>query len=136
MEVGGESGDRATSRCRSDANHPWGPSPLVRRGRGRRGGAVRSEDLLWGWSVRDIPITWHYRWAWDDRHSLDEAFRDGSVAMAEWPGRQPGESGPFIAGHTLVFGNDVSVRPNLFCAAVERLGRGEHLIRNVPGLYT
>ena len=92
------------------------------------------EDLLWGWPVQDIAITWYYQWSRDDYHALNDAFRDGYETEAEWPERYPGEIDRLIAGRTLVIGNDVLIQPEWRYAAAETLDRGERRIRDVLNL--
>ena len=92
------------------------------------------EDLVWGWPVQDIAITWYYQWSRDDYQALNDAFRDGYETEAEWPERYPGEINRFIAGRTLVIGNDVLIQPEWRHAAAATLDRGERRIRDVLNL--
>ena len=92
------------------------------------------EDLVWGWPVEDIAITWYYQWSRDDFRSLNRAFRDGYEKVAPWPERYPGEIDRLIAGRTLVIGNDVLIQPEWRHAAEETLERGERRIRDLLNL--
>lgn len=89
------------------------------------------EDLLWGWPVQDIAITWYYQWSRSDFRSLNDAFRDGYETLTKWPERYPGEIDRLIAGRTLVIGNYVLIQPELRLAAAETLDRGERRIRDL-----
>jgi len=89
------------------------------------------EDLLWGWPVQDIAITWYYQWSRNDFRSLNDAFRDGYETVVQWPERYPGEIDRLIAGRTLVIGNYVLIQPEWRFAAGETLDRGERRIRDL-----
>lgn len=92
------------------------------------------EDLLWGWPVQDIAITWYYQWSRDDFRSLNTAFREGYETVAPWPERYPGEIDRLIAGRTLVIGNSVLIQSEWRDVAKETLDRGERRIRDLLSL--
>lgn len=92
------------------------------------------EDLLWGWPVQDIAITWYYQWSRDDYRGLNDAFRGGYETVMPWPERYPGEIDRLIAGRTLVIGNSVLIQPEWRHVAEETLDRGERRIRDVLSL--
>ena len=74
--------------------------------------ALDFEDLMWGFPVQDIAITFYY---WQDRPQfgdLREAFRRGYTQHADWPERVPGQIDTFIAARGLDLANFVIGDPN------------------------
>jgi Ser/Thr protein kinase RdoA (MazF antagonist) len=74
--------------------------------------ALDFEDLMWGYPVQDIAITFYY---WQDREdfaSLRAAFKRGYSSHSEWPEQVPGEIDWFIAGRGLDLANFVLQDPN------------------------
>ncbi len=74
--------------------------------------ALDFEDLMWGYPVQDIAITFYY---WQDHAQfgeLREAFRQGYTQHAEWPEQVRGQIDTFIAGRGLDLANFVLRDPN------------------------
>jgi Ser/Thr protein kinase RdoA (MazF antagonist) len=74
--------------------------------------ALDFEDLMWGFPVQDIAITFYY---WQDRKdfaALREAFRQGYTRLGQWPEQVPGEIDTLIAGRGLDLANFVVQDPN------------------------
>jgi Ser/Thr protein kinase RdoA (MazF antagonist) len=74
--------------------------------------ALDFEDLMWGYPVQDIAITFYY---WQDRpqfEELREAFKRGYISHSEWPEQWPGQIDTFIAGRGLDLANFVLRDPN------------------------
>ena len=74
--------------------------------------ALDFEDLMWGYPVQDIAITFYY---WQDHAQfgeLREAFRRGYTEHAEWPEQVRGQIDTFIAARGLDLANFVLRDPN------------------------
>jgi Ser/Thr protein kinase RdoA (MazF antagonist) len=74
--------------------------------------ALDFEDLMWGYPVQDIAITFYY---WQGRPQvgeLREAFRRGYEKHGDWPERSPGQIDTFIAGRGLDLVNFILQDPN------------------------
>lgn len=74
--------------------------------------ALDFEDLMWGYPVQDIAITFYY---WQDHPQsgeLREAFRCGYTSHSDWPEQAPGQIDTFIAGRGLDLSNFVLQDPN------------------------
>ncbi len=74
--------------------------------------ALDFEDLMWGYPVQDIAITFYY---WQDHPQfgeLQEAFRRGYAQHASWPEQVRGQIDTFIAARGLDLANFVLRDPN------------------------
>jgi Ser/Thr protein kinase RdoA (MazF antagonist) len=74
--------------------------------------ALDFEDLMWGYPVQDIAITFYY---WQDHPGfgeLREAFKHGYTGHGDWPERAHGQIDTFIAGRALDLANFVLQDPN------------------------
>jgi Ser/Thr protein kinase RdoA (MazF antagonist) len=74
--------------------------------------ALDFEDLMWGYPVQDIAITFYY---WQDHAQfgeLQEAFRRGYTEHADWPEQVRGQIDTFIAGRGLDLANFILRDPN------------------------
>ena len=74
--------------------------------------ALDFEDLMWGYPVQDIAITFYY---WQDHAQfgeLREAFKCGYTEYGEWPEQVRGQIDTFIAGRGLDLANFVLRDPN------------------------
>jgi Ser/Thr protein kinase RdoA (MazF antagonist) len=74
--------------------------------------ALDFEDLMWGFPVQDVAVTFYY---WQDREdfaALREAFRQGYTRHSEWPEQVAGEIDTLIAGRGLDLANFVLQDPN------------------------
>jgi Ser/Thr protein kinase RdoA (MazF antagonist) len=74
--------------------------------------ALDFEDLMWGYPVQDIAITFYY---WQDRadlRGLRAAFKNGYTEYSDWPEQAPGQIDTLIAGRGLDLANFVLVDPN------------------------
>ena len=74
--------------------------------------ALDFEDLMWGYPVQDIAITFYY---WQDHAQfgeLREAFKRGYTEHAAWPEEVCGQIDTFIAGRGLDLANFVLRDPN------------------------
>lgn len=74
--------------------------------------ALDFEDLMWGYPVQDIAITFYY---WQDHAQfgeLREAFRRGYTEHADWPEQVRGQIDTFIAGRGLDLANFILRDPN------------------------
>jgi Ser/Thr protein kinase RdoA (MazF antagonist) len=74
--------------------------------------ALDFEDLMWGYPVQDIAITFYY---WQDHAQFGElraAFRHGYTEHVEWPEQAPGQIDTFIAGRGLDLANFILRDPN------------------------
>jgi Ser/Thr protein kinase RdoA (MazF antagonist) len=70
------------------------------------------EDLMWGYPVQDIAITFYY---WQDRPEYGElrgAFRHGYTEHGDWPEQSPGQIDTFVAGRGLDLANFILRDPN------------------------
>ncbi len=93
--------------------------------------ALDFEDLMWGYPVQDVAITFYY---WQDHPQcgeLREAFRRGYTRHSDWPEQIPGQIDTFIAGRGLDLANFVLRDPNpdWRSAAPAFLERVEHRLR-------
>ena len=64
-------------------------------------GAIDFEDLMWGYPLQDIAITFYYLQGREDYQELCQAFRDGYETQREWPEKYPGQLDILIAGRGL-----------------------------------
>jgi Ser/Thr protein kinase RdoA (MazF antagonist) len=74
--------------------------------------ALDFEDLMWGYPVQDIAVTFYY---WQDRadlRELREAFKNGYTEQSDWPEQAPGQIDTLIAGRGLDLANFVLQDPN------------------------
>jgi Ser/Thr protein kinase RdoA (MazF antagonist) len=74
--------------------------------------ALDFEDLMWGYPVQDIAITFYYWQDHDQFGELREAFRQGYTQHAAWPEQASGQIDTFIAGRGLDLANFVLRDPN------------------------
>lgn len=88
--------------------HQW--NVKVYRG---RISALDFEDLMWGYPVQDIAITFYYIRRHEQYPTLREAFMQGYTSRRPWPEEYRGEVDTFIAGRGLMLVNDVLLFPNL-----------------------
>ncbi len=88
--------------------HQW--NVKVYRG---RVSALDFEDLMWGYPVQDIAITFYYIQDHEQYAALRGAFVRGYTSRRPWPEAYPGEIDTFIAGRGLMLANDVLLFPNL-----------------------
>ncbi len=70
------------------------------------------EDMMWGYPVQDIAITFYYLQGHEQVLALREAFRRGYVQHSEWPEQYPGELDALVAGRGLELSNFVLQDPN------------------------
>jgi len=70
------------------------------------------EDLMWGYPVQDIAITFYYFQGHEQVLALREAFRRGYTQHSEWPEQVPGQIDTFIAGRGLELANFILQDPN------------------------
>ncbi len=97
--------------------------------------ALDFEDLMWGYPVQDIAITFYY-WQDDPQFGeLREAFRRGYTSHSDWPEQVPGQIDTFIAGRGLDLANFVLRDPNpeWRLAAPTFLARVENRLRTFLG---
>lgn len=71
------------------------------------------EDLMWGYPVQDIAITFYYIRRHEQYPALRETFMRGYTGRRPWPEEYPGQIDTFIAGRGLMLVNDVLLFPNL-----------------------
>jgi Ser/Thr protein kinase RdoA (MazF antagonist) len=76
--------------------HQWN----VRLSRGRVG-AIDFEDLMWGFPVQDIAITFYYLQGREDYQELRNAFKTGYQTCLDWPEQYSGQVEVFVAGRGL-----------------------------------
>lgn len=74
--------------------------------------ALDFEDLMWGFPVQDIGITFYYLQGQEEYPALRAAFARGYARHREWPEQYPGEIDAFIAGRGLELANFVLQDPN------------------------
>ena len=96
--------------------------------------ALDFEDLMWGYPVQDIAITFYY---WQDHArfgELREAFKRGYTEHAGWPEQVRGQIDILIAGRGLDLANFVLRDPNpeWRSAAPAFLERTEKRLRALP----
>jgi len=70
------------------------------------------EDLMWGYPVQDIAITFYYWQGQAQYGELREAFRRGYTDHSDWPEQSPGQIDTFIAGRGLDLANFILRDPN------------------------
>jgi Ser/Thr protein kinase RdoA (MazF antagonist) len=70
------------------------------------------EDLIWGYPVQDIAITFYYLQGYEQAQDFREAFRRGYTQYCDWPEHTPGQIDTFIAGRGLELANFVLQDPN------------------------
>lgn len=76
--------------------HQWN----LRIFRGRMG-AIDFEDLMWGYPLQDIAITFYYLQGREDYTNLHEAYMLGYQTRRDWPEQYPGQMDVMIAGRGL-----------------------------------
>jgi len=76
--------------------HQWN----LRIFRGRVG-AIDFEDLMWGYPLQDIAITFYYLQRREDYANLHGAYMKGYQTEREWPEQYPGQLDVMIAGRGL-----------------------------------
>ena len=64
-------------------------------------GAIDFEDLMWGYPLQDIAITFYYLQGREDYANLLDAFMKGYQNGREWPEQYPGQLDVLIAGRGL-----------------------------------
>jgi Ser/Thr protein kinase RdoA (MazF antagonist) len=74
--------------------------------------ALDFEDLMWGFPVQGIAITFYYWQDYPQFGELREAFRRGYTQHAGWPEHVPGEIDTFIAARGLDLANFVLGDPS------------------------
>jgi len=76
--------------------HQW--NQRIFRG---RVGAIDFEDLMWGFPLQDIAITFYYFQGREDYADLLEAYKKGYKSGRKWPEQYPGQLDVLIAGRGL-----------------------------------
>jgi Ser/Thr protein kinase RdoA (MazF antagonist) len=71
------------------------------------------EDLILGWPVQDIAISFYYYFRNENYTALRAAFQAGYSSCSPWPERHPGEIDSFIAGRGIGLANFIINDPNL-----------------------
>jgi Ser/Thr protein kinase RdoA (MazF antagonist) len=74
--------------------------------------ALDFEDLMWGYPVQDIAVTFYYIREHDAYQVFRDAFKQGYTSRRVWPEGYPGEIDTFIAGRVLVLANYILEDPS------------------------
>jgi Ser/Thr protein kinase RdoA (MazF antagonist) len=74
--------------------------------------ALDFEDLMWGYAVQDIAVTFFYIREHSEYLTLRAAFKEGYTSCRVWPERRPGVIDTFIAGRVLVLANYILEDPS------------------------
>lgn len=70
------------------------------------------EDLMWGWPVQDIAVTFFHLFDHPHYQEFRAAFTRGYQCLAPWPERYPGEIDSFISARVIGMANFVLQDPN------------------------
>ena len=70
------------------------------------------EDLMLGWPVQDVAISFYYIFDRPDYPELRQAFQAGYCQVSPWPERYPGEIEALIAGRGMDLVNFILQDPN------------------------
>jgi Ser/Thr protein kinase RdoA (MazF antagonist) len=70
------------------------------------------EDLMWGYPVQDIAITFYYLQGYEQVLAFRESFKRGYIRYCDWPEQAPGQIDTLIAGRGLELANFVLQDPN------------------------
>lgn len=73
--------------------------------------AIDFEELMWGYPVQDIAITFYYLQG-HDFPTLREAFTSSYTRHRAWPEQYPGEMDTFMAGRALTLVNTIIQDPS------------------------
>ena len=59
------------------------------------------QDMIWGFEVQDVAVTFASLWAFEGGNGLAEAFRAGYTQVRRWPGYDPVTLGALIVARQL-----------------------------------